>query len=425
MKEEIVLQYDLIAAMLLFYLYKKCYYLNMRKIIAHIDINQFFAAATILLEPELKGKPLIIAGDNRRGIVSTASYEARNYGIHSAMPTYQANILCPKLVIRQANFEWYNKKSNEFFEYLKTNYTVLIEPASIDECYLDLTDVMKDEKNPMNFLKTMQENIYNNTLLDVSIGLGPTKFLAKMASDYKKPKGITIIRKRDIPKILYPLKIKDFFGVGKKSSEKLNDLGIYTIGDFAISDSYEVKKVLGSFYNTMKEWINGQGDDFVNPNPFDPKSISSSTTFLNNTNDYEEIREYIEKRAREVSQNAQKENKIGKTITLVLKDENFHQITRSITIDKPTNSFIDIYTNSINLFDKYFNNQTFRLVGVGLSQLINKEDFYVQVSLFDQEKNIKECKSKLLVNKLNRKANKDVFILASNLKNKEGKKNEI
>ena len=130
------------------------------------------------------------------------------------------------------------------------------------------------------------------------------KFLAKMASDYKKPKGITIIRKRDIPKILYPLKIKDFFGVGKKSSEKLNDLGIYTIGDFASNESYEVKKVLGSFYNTMKEWINGQGDDFVNPNPFDPKSISSSTTFLNNTNDYEEIREYIEKRAREVSQNA-------------------------------------------------------------------------------------------------------------------------
>ena len=106
----------------------------MRKIIAHIDINQFFAAATILLEPELKGKPLIIAGDNRRGIVSTASYEARKYGIHSAKPMYQAKKLCPNLVIRQANFEWYNKKSNEFFEYLKTNYTVLIEPASIDEC---------------------------------------------------------------------------------------------------------------------------------------------------------------------------------------------------------------------------------------------------------------------------------------------------
>jgi len=397
----------------------------MRKIIVHIDINQFFAAATILLEPELKGKPLIIAGDNRRGIVSTASYEARNYGIHSAMPTYQAKKLCPNVIIRQSNFEWYNKKSSEFFNFLRNNYTNLIEIASIDECYLDLTDTMKNIEKPMQFLKNMQDDIYKNTSLDVSIGLGPTKFLAKMASDYKKPRGITIIRKRDIPRLLYPLKIKDFYGVGKKSCEKLNNIGIYTIGDFANNESPDLKKILGSFYNTMKEWINGYGDDFVNPNPFDPKSISSSTTFITNTNDYEEIRHYIEDRAREVSLNAKNENKVGRTITLILKDENFHQITRSITIDKPVNSFIDIYTNAINLFDKYFNNQTLRLIGVGLSQLINKEDFYVQVSLFDQEKNIKECKSKLLINKLNRKANKDLFILASNLKSEGGNKDEI
>lgn len=397
----------------------------MRKIIVHIDINQFFAAATILLEPELKGKPLIIAGDNRRGIVSTASYEARNYGIHSAMPTYQAKKLCPNVIIRHSNFEWYNKKSSEFFNFLRNNYTNLIEIASIDECYLDLTDTMKNIDKPMQFLKNIQDDIYKNTSLDVSIGLGPTKFLAKMASDYKKPRGITIIRKRDIPRLLYPLKIKDFYGVGKKSCEKLNNIGIYTIGDFANNESQDLKKILGSFYNTMKEWINGYGDDFVNPNPFDPKSISSSTTFITNTNDYEEIRHYIEDRAREVSLNAKNENKVGRTITLILKDENFHQITRSITIDKPVNSFIDIYTNAINLFDKYFNNQTLRLIGVGLSQLINKEDFYVQVSLFDQEKNIKECKSKLLINKLNRKANKDLFILASNLKSEGGNKDEI
>ena len=103
----------------------------MRKIIVHIDINQFFAAATILLEPELKGKPLIIAGDNRRGIVSTASYEARNYGIHSAMPTYQAKKLCPNVIIRHSNFEWYNKKSSEFFNFLRNNYTNLIEIALV------------------------------------------------------------------------------------------------------------------------------------------------------------------------------------------------------------------------------------------------------------------------------------------------------
>ena len=385
----------------------------------HIDLNQFFAAATRLLEPDLIGKPLIIAGDTRRGIVSTASYEARKYGISSAMPTYIAKKLCPKVIIREVNYKWYQQKSKEFFSYIKEHYSSHIEVASIDECYVDMTDLMKDIKDPYLYLKNLQEDVYNNTHLEASIGLGPTKFLAKMGSDYKKPMGITIIRKKDIKKILYPLPIEDFFGIGKKTCPKLKELGINTIGDFALNDSYEVKKVMGKFYLVAKEWINGEGDDHVDVNPFDPKSISSTNTFLFDTNDYEEISKMLEIKAKEVSLDAIKNNKVGKTITLILKDSSFKSITRSITIDKPTNSFLDIYTNVMNLFDKFFNNQLIRLAGVGLSQLMDKEDFYVQMNLFNLEQNQKECSTQLLINKLNRKANKELFYPASKIKEKK------
>lgn len=385
----------------------------------HIDLNQFFAAATRLLEPDLIGKPLIIAGDTRRGIVSTASYEARKYGISSAMPTYIAKKLCPKVIIREVNYKWYQQKSKEFFSYIKEHYSSHIEVASIDECYVDMTDLMKDIKDPYLYLKNLQEDVYNNTHLEASIGLGPTKFLAKMGSDYKKPMGITIIRKKDIKKILYHLPIEDFFGIGKKTCPKLKELGINTIGDFALNDSYEVKKVMGKFYLVAKEWINGEGDDHVDENPFDPKSISSTNTFLFDTNDYEEISKMLEIKAKEVSLDAIKNNKVGKTITLILKDSSFKSITRSITIDKPTNSFLDIYTNVMNLFDKFFNNQLIRLAGVGLSQLMDKEDFYVQMNLFNLEQNQKECSTQLLINKLNRKANKELFYPASKIKEKK------
>lgn len=391
----------------------------MSKIILHVDLNQFFAAATCLLEPELKGKPLVIGHDGRRGIVSTASYEARKFGIHSAMPIYMAKQLCPKLIIREGNYSYYQEKSHQFFTFLKDNYSSIIEIVSIDEAYLDMTEAMKDVKDPYSYLLNMQKDIKNNIKLDVSIGLGATKFLAKMGSDYKKPRGITIIRKRDIGKILYPLDIKDFWGIGKKTVPKLREIGINTIGDFAKNESYQLKKILGKSYSVMKDWISGKGDDVVDPLPFDPKSISSSETFLYDTNDYEEITQMLKKKAKEVSEAAKHDKKVGKTITLILKDSNFKSITRSITINRPTNAFEDIYSNVMTLFDKFFNNQYFRLAGVSLSSLINKEDFYLQLSLFDQKQNQDECRTKLLINKLNLKANKKLFTTASKIEKRK------
>ena len=192
----------------------------MAKIIMHIDLNAFYATAETIKDPSLEGKPLIIAGSSRRGIVSTASYEARKYGIRSAMPTYMARKLCPEVEIRGVDFELYQKLSSEFFGYIR-RYTDIIEIASIDECYADMTECMKDIEDPCKFLKDLQDLLYKETKLKCSIGLAPTKFLAKMGSDYKKPMGITIIRRKDISKILWPLPIKDMYGIGKKTYPKL------------------------------------------------------------------------------------------------------------------------------------------------------------------------------------------------------------
>lgn len=389
----------------------------MSKIIMHIDLNCFFARAQVIVEPELEGKPLIIAGSTRRGIVSTASYEARKYGISSAMPTYMAQRLCPDVIIRDCDFDLYHKLSNKFFNYIR-KYTEIIEIASIDECYADMTECMKDCKDPNKFLLDLQNKLFEETKLMCSIGLAPTKFLAKMASDIKKPMGITIIRKRDIEKILWPLPIKDMFGIGKKTYPKLEKIGVKTIGDLARNESEEVKKILGKSYNVFKSWAHGYGSDEVITEYQDPKSIGNSTTFLFDTDDYEEIRNMLYEKCVDVSKRAQKENKIGTTISVNIKDSEFKMFSRSETINTATNKIEDIYNIAIKLYDNHFNGRIIRLIGVTLSNLLDVKDFYVQMSFFDIERHKEECATKLLINELNNKVKKNLFFKASELEKK-------
>ena len=390
----------------------------MARIIMHIDLNAFYATAETIKDPSLEGKPLIIAGSSRRGIVSTASYEARKYGIKSAMPTYMARKLCPDVVIRGVDFELYQKLSNEFFSYIK-RYTNIIEIASIDECYADMTECMKDVKDPYKFLEELMDLLYRETKLKCSIGLAPTKFLAKMGSDYKKPMGITIIRRKDVKKILWPLPIKDMYGIGKKTYPRLEKLGIYTIGDFATSESIEVKKTLGKSYEVFKMWANGYGSDEVIVEANDPKSIGHSSTFLFDTDDYDEIKDKLFQLTQEVSARAKQEKKIGTTITVVIKDTDFKSFTRSKTIKEATNEVDSIFQVAMEQYDNHFASKPIRLIGVTLSNLIKKEDFYVQMNLFNMEEHREKCATKLLINELNNKMKKPMLIKASELKKED------
>lgn len=390
----------------------------MAKIIMHIDLNAFYATAETIKDPSLEGKPLIIAGSSRRGIVSTASYEARKYGIRSAMPTYMARKLCPDVVIRGVDFELYQKLSTEFFGYIR-RYTDIIEIASIDECYADMTECMKDVSDPQKFLEDLMSLLYKETKLKCSIGLAPTKFLAKMGSDYKKPMGITIIRRKDVKKILWPLPIKDMYGIGKKTYPRLEQLGIYTIGDLAKSDSNEVKKTLGKSFEVFKMWANGYGSDEVIVEANDPKSIGHSSTFLFDTDDYEEIKDKLFQLTQEVSARAKQEGKIGTTITVVIKDTEYRSFTRSKTINEATNEVDVIFRVAMEQYDNNFASKPIRLIGVTLSNLINKEEFFVQMNLFNMEEHREKCATKLLINELNNKMKKPMLIKASELKKED------
>ena len=384
----------------------------MSKIILHIDLNAFFVRCEEIKNPSLEGKPVIIGRTGRGGIVSTCSYVARKYGVHSGQPTYEALMKCKDAIVLDGDYHYYEEKSHEFFNFIK-KYTLLVEPASIDECFADFTNVLRDEKDPINFLRKMQKDLFEETKLRCSIGVAPTKFLAKMASDMKKPNGLTVIRRRDSRKMLSPLKIEDFFGIGKKTSPRLREMGINTIGDLIKridEEDPQTKQELGNFYYVIKDWIDGKGGDEINTEPFDPKSIGHSTTLFSDAVSVEELEKPLRELSREVSDDAKKQNKKGKCVQLVLKDNEFKVINRSKRLPELTNEFEDIFNTAFKLLKENYDGRPIRLVGVTLQQLKNPKETYQQLSIFDNYEQIKEeNETRLLIGDLNRAMKKSVF----------------
>ena len=384
----------------------------MSKIILHIDLNAFFVRCEEIKNPSLEGKPVIIGRNGRGGIVSTCSYAAREHGVRSGMPTYQALLKCPDAILIPGDYHYYEKKSQEFFMFIK-GYTQLVEPASVDECFADFTDVLKNEEKPLVFLRNMQVELFKETKLKCSIGVAPTRFLAKMASDMKKPNGLVVIRKKDARKMLSPLPIEDFFGIGKKTSPKLRELGIDTIGDLIKQideEDPQTKQVFGKFYYVIKDWIDGKGGDEINTEPWDPKSVGHSTTLFSDAVSVEELEKPLKELSEEVARDAQKENKKGKTVQLVLKDNEFKLINRSKRLGKLSNSFEDIYKTALELLKANYDGRPIRLIGVTLQQLQNPKEIYEQLSIFDNYEEIKEQNAtRLLIGDLNRMMKKSVF----------------
>lgn len=386
----------------------------MSKVILHIDLNAFFAACEVLRDPTLKGKPLIVGGANRRGIVSTASYEARKYGIHSAMPTYKALRLCPNLIIREPDFKLYHHYSSLFFNYLKDHVSPLLEVASIDECYIDATERLKNNRNPIGFIKELQQALLQEIGLGCSIGVAPTKFLAKMASNYKKPLGITIYRRRELANTLWKLPINEMYGIGKATAPRLLALDIKTIGDLATTEDPEVKKLLGKSFFTFKEWANGRGSDEVIAEEEDPKSIGHSSTFMFDTENYEEISALFKEMSNSVSERAKREGKVGLTIQIVMRYYNFENVNRSVTLNKPTNNAITIFYEAMKLFDKNYKDEPLRLVGVTLQNLSDEGSLVEQLSLFDDFN--EKSKTEVIIELLNEEYDKPPFLRLSDLK---------
>ena len=392
----------------------------MAKVIVHIDLNAFFVRAEEIRNPQLIGKAVAIGHLGRGGIVSTCSYEARKFGVRSGMPMNKAVKLCPDLLIVPPDYRFYITLSHEFKKYIR-HITPKVESASVDELFADFTDVIKGKRNVEAYFREIQAGLYKKTQLKCSIGVGPTKFLAKMASDYQKPMGLTIIRRKDIKNILYPLPIEDMFGIGKKSAPRLRQVGVATIGDLAkrLEDNDPVVlSLLGKGAEELQKWLKGYGSDEVITEYDDPKSIGNSTTLVKDSSEYEYIKQTFELLSEEVSMRAKRESMIGSTIQIMVKDTNYQAHNKSTSINPPTNSAKDIFQTALKLYEKNYLDMTLRAVGVTLQNLINIKDVAVQMTFFDYEMHEEENKTKLIINEINRKIKGAPLKRASEVKKK-------
>lgn len=400
----------------------------MAKVIMHIDMNAFFVRCEEIKNPLLEGKPVLIGHEGRSGIVSTASYAARKKGCHSGQPMFQALKACPEAIVLPPDFHFYSMMSNSFVGYLK-KYSQIIERASIDECYVDMTQALKGVEDVEGYLRNLQNGLYEETKLRCSIGIAPTKWLAKMASDLQKPMGLTFLRKRDIEKILYPLPIEQFWGIGKKTSPRLRKEGINTIGDLAKllnQEDEETKKRFGKFYYELRAWIRGESSDVVHVEADDPKSISNQETLMSDEDSEAEVAPVILRLAEEVGARAKKDNLVGETITLQVKEaqfdednNTFHLRNKSVTFKEGTNDPNLIYSRCLELYRANFLGMKIRLVGVGLSRLKNPAKETVQMSLWNYQEYEEMDKTKLLIHDLNAKMENPMLIRASSLKRKK------
>ena len=363
---------------------------SQRKII-HIDMDAFYASIEQRDNPSLKGKPVIVGGSpESRGVVATCSYEAREYGIHSAMPCKTAYKRCPYAIFVRPRFEVYKQVSYEIRQIFH-KYTDLVEPLSFDEAFLDVTENKMNIKYATQVAKMIKKEIYETTGLTASAGVSYNKFLAKLASDYNKPNGLTVITQDNAQEFLDNLPIKKFFGIGKVTQKTLKGLGIESGYDLRQLDVNELEGIFKNrgylFYQLAR------GIDYREVQPHrERKSIGAETTLSENLDiEDEKLINILDELCEEVADRASYLNKKGKTVVLKIKYGDFTQITRSLSMNNPISSHDDIRTNIYNLFKNIeHNHQGIRLIGVTLSNLINEE--VTNISLFEYIKTIENEK---------------------------------
>ena len=352
--------------------------------ILHIDMDAFFAQIEQIDNPELKGKPVIIGNNSNRGVVSTASYEARKYGIHSAMPVFQAKKLCPKGIFVPTRMERYREVSYKIMNLL-TNFSPIVEPVSIDEAYIDITGCSRLFGDNRQIALKIKKTIFNDTQLTSSIGIAPVRFLAKIASDINKPDGITIISDNHMYNFILSLPVKKIPGIGKKAQKALQLIGILTMQDVKNCPMPILLKKLGKSGIRLKEFANG-----IDKTPIlfsnRIKSVSTEETLSENTWSKEILKKFILKQSETIGHRLRKKKLKAKTINIKIKESDFKLIVRSTTILTPTNTSIIIFREALKLFDNYPFIKKIRLIGVGTSGLV-PENFPIQEDLFQEEEN--------------------------------------
>lgn len=349
----------------------------MDRIILHVDMDAFFASVEQRDDIKLRGKPVIVGGTSKRGVVATCSYEARKYGVHSAMPGFQARKVCPNGIFVRGNFDKYRTASNDVFNVL-CEISNKIEQVSIDEAYLDISEHKIDFINQAKYLKWA---VKEKTGLTISVGVSYNKFLAKLASDWDKPDGLKIITKDMIPDILIPLNIGKVHGIGKNSIDKLNNIGIFTIGDLLKLPSNYMVELLGKYGIEIYDRIRGMDSREVNYEKSKHKSIGKETTLSVDTKDKSLIESYILRFSDSISKKLIRKEFYAKTITIKYKTASFKTHSKSKTLQYSINDKNEIYKQGIKILKDIEFDEKIRLIGLSVSNIgtiYNK-----QLDLFD------------------------------------------
>ncbi len=356
----------------------------MSRIILHIDMDAFFAAIEELDHPEYRGKPVVVGADPKggkgRGVVSTCNYEARKYGIHSAMPISQAYKLCPFAIYVPPRMKRYVEFSRKIFEILN-DFTPKVEPISIDEAFMDITGCIRLLGSPEEIARKIKKRIKDELQLTASIGIAPNKFIAKIASDLEKPDGLVIVDLNHMLDFLHPLPISKMWGVGKNTEVKLRVMGINTIGDLARLPQDMVIKKFGKFGLHFWTLANGIDDREVEADDT-VKSVSLENTYEEDVDDEKVIEQTIFSMADNLSRILRKKQLKGKTITLKIRLEDFSTFTRSQSFDSFIDSSQIISRVSLKLYRRFQRKgKKVRLLGIAVSNLNPKGE--AQIGLFE------------------------------------------
>ncbi|WP_281284868.1 DNA polymerase IV [Cohnella terricola] len=357
------------------------------RIILHIDMNAFYCSVHAAENPEdYMGKPTAVAGsvELRKGIVVTSSYEARAKGVRTGMTVRQALSACPDLLVISPDFDLYRKYSKGFMR-IAGNYTPLVEAVSIDECFLDITG-SSQFGSAFEIAETIARRVKEELSLPCSIGIAPNKLLAKMASDMRKPDAITILRRRDMPKLLWDKSCQTLYGIGARTADKLLRLNIRTIGELAAADESMLMDRFGVYGSWMKRAANGYDDSPVEPLHEAPKSIGHTTTLPADLTERDQYRRVLLNLADQTTRRLRHQRMVSSTIQITIRDPDMRTITRSVTLSVPTEAADDVYAAACKLMDAHWQEgKPVRLLGITLQTLTPKKETPLQLDLFTYE----------------------------------------
>ncbi len=338
--------------------------------ILHVDMDAFYASVEALKDPSLAGKPVAVGGSGARGVVMSASYEARRHGVRSAMPSARARRLCPDLVFVQPDFEAYVAASSAIREIMRS-FTPIVEPISLDEAFLDVGGAVRLFGPPVRIAEQVRERIRAETGLTASVGVAPNKFLAKLASARAKPDGVLVVPRDGVRAFLDPLPVDALWGVGEKTHEVLLRLGIRTVAELAETSAAVLERVLGDQASRhLVSLARGRDDRSVVPYEA-PKSVSHEETFERDVDDDREVLREVLRLSHRVAARLRDDGYRARTVTLKIRLSNFTTLTRSRTLPDATDSAADLHRVGSELYEALpFARRRIRLLGVAASGLV-------------------------------------------------------